>query len=337
MLLAESYVHTLDRFALEFSDGIGIRWYGLAYLSGFLFGWLFLRWLAKTNRVLIKPAQVSDFLTWLILGVLLGGRLGEVFFYSPDLLWTFESSFPFWGVLAIHKGGMASHGGIIGVLIAAFLYARKHGIPSWHAIDITAILAPPGLGLGRLANFINGELWGNPLPQSMHASPPFWSVKYPDEMLDSSFANSAELARLQSMVESSESLTLQETLRNAAYAGRVDVVEAITPYLTPYYPSQLFQAASDGVVLFLALILVWLVPRKPGIIAGVFLVVYGILRIATEQFRGQYSTEWGSSTLSVAVGLSALMVALGIAVLIVCSRRDVEPLGGLLRKKNRPA
>ncbi len=330
MLLAESYVHTLDPFAFEFSEGIGIRWYGLAYLSGFLFGWLMLRWLAATNRVALKPNQVGDFLTWLIVGVLVGGRLGEVLFYSPELLWTFDGSFPFWGVLAIHKGGMASHGGMIGVLVAALLYARKIGIPSLHALDITAVLAPPGLGLGRLANHVNGELWGRPLPEAMRESPPFWSMKYPDEMFDPAFEHTAQLGRLQTLVEPDGTITLVESLRNAAYAGRSDVVEAIAPYLTPHYPSQLFQTASDGVVLFAAVLLAWLVPRKPGIISGVFLVVYGILRIATEQFRGQYATDWGGSTLTVAVGLSAVMVAIGLGVLVVCSRRNVEPMGGLL-------
>lgn len=337
MVLAESYVHTLDPFAVEFTPGVGIRWYGLAYLAGFLIGWLLLKWLAATRRVELKPTQVGDFLTWLILGVLLGGRLGEVFFYQPDLLWTFEASFPFWGVLAIHKGGMASHGGMIGVALAAFLYARKIGIPGWHALDVTAVLAAPGLGLGRLANFINGELWGRPLPESMRESPPIWSVKYPDEMFLEGFANGPQVDRLASIVEFGADIGPREALRNAAYAGRTDVIEAITPYLTPYYPSQLFQTASDGIVLFAAVLLAWLVPRKPGIVSGVFLVVYGVLRIATEQFRGQYATEWGASTLTVAVGLSATMVVVGLVILLICSRRNVEPLGGLLPKKDRPA
>lgn len=331
MTLAQSMVHTLDPFAWQISDAFGIRWYGLAYLTGFVVAWLVLKWLASTGRVLLKPTQVSDFFTWLIVGVLVGGRLGYVFLYSPDLMWTFSGEFPFWGVLEIHKGGMASHGGMAGVIIASILYARKAAIPAWHVLDITAFLAPPGLGLGRVANFVNGELWGRPLPESMHANPPWWSVKYPDEMTLESFPHGAEIDVLSPMVEIIPTEFPRQALRDAAYAGRTDVVDAIAPYLTPYYPSQLFQAASDGVVLLLALILVWLLPKKPGIITGTFLVIYGLLRILTEQFREQFTTEWGYSSMLVAAGLSGVMVVIGFSVLAYCGTRPTPRIGGLLR------
>ena len=123
LTLAEAYVHDLSPFALRLGDGFGIRWYGLAYLAGFVGGWLILRWMARTGRGLLRPEQVGDFMTWMVIGVLIGGRLGYVFFYSIDLLWTFSGSFPFWGVLEIHKGGMASHGGILGVMGACILWS----------------------------------------------------------------------------------------------------------------------------------------------------------------------------------------------------------------------
>ncbi|MCH2160363.1 MAG: prolipoprotein diacylglyceryl transferase [Phycisphaerales bacterium] len=335
MLLAESFIHDLDPFAWEISDAFGIRWYGLAYLTGFVVAWLILKWLASTNRILLKPNQVGDFLTWLIVGVLLGGRLGYVLLYSPDLLWTFHGSIPFWGVLEIHKGGMASHGGMAGVVIAAILYARRIGLIPWHLLDIVGFIAPPGLGLGRVANFVNGELWGRPLPESMRADPPAWSIKYPDEILVETYPRAAEVDALAvSSIEIPAGESGRQALRDAVYSGRDDIAESLAPYLTPYYPSSLFQATSDGLVLFIALVLVWLVPRKPGIITGAFLIVYGILRVLTEQYREQFTTNWGYSSMVVAGGLSAIMVLIGIGILVYCARGKSDPVGGLLPRSS---
>ena len=330
MLLAEAYIHDLSPFAIRFGDGFGIRWYGLAYLTGFIAAWLVLRWMARTGRSLLKPEQVGDFMTWMVVGVLVGGRIGYVLFYSIDLLWTFSSSFPFWGVLEIHKGGMASHGGILGVWIACILYGRSRGITSWHLFDGVAFCAPIGLGLGRVANFVNGELWGRALPATMQADPPGWSVKYPDEMLEVDFPNGGAVDGLVTMISNPANLPPRQALRDAIYAGRTDVAEAVSPYLVAYYPSQLFQALTDGLLLFALLAIVWLRPRKPGVICGWFLIGYGAMRIASEQFRAQYTTEWGVSSIWPAAGLSAVMISLGLVVLWWCGRRDTDRIGGLL-------
>lgn len=328
-LLAESYIHDLSPFALRFGDSFGIRWYGLAYLSGFIAAWFILKWMARTGRGLMNPMQVGDFMTWMVVGVLVGGRLGYVLFYSIDLLWTFSPSIPFWGVLEIHKGGMASHGGILGVWLACLLYGRSRGITPWHLFDSVAFCAPIGLGLGRLANFVNGELWGRPLPSSMQASPPWWSVKYPDELLDPAFPNGGPVDGLVTMVSNPANLAPRQAIRDAIYAGRTDVADAVAPYLVAYHPSQLFQALTDGLLLFSLLAIVWLKPRKPGIVCGWFLIGYGVMRIVSEQFRAQYETRWGVSSIWPAAGLSAVMIALGLAVIWWCGRRPVERIGGL--------
>src|SRR6185503_5730559 len=110
---------------------------------------------------------IDSYTTWIILGLLVGGRLGHVIFYEPDLITRFTSKFPFWGVLEIHRGGMASHGGMIGVVVAIIVFARGAALPIKHAFlhlaDLAAFVAPYGLGLGRLANWINGELPGRAL------------------------------------------------------------------------------------------------------------------------------------------------------------------------------
>ncbi|MFM1833115.1 MAG: prolipoprotein diacylglyceryl transferase [Planctomycetota bacterium] len=332
-ILAESYIHDLSPFAVRLSDTFGIRWYGLAYLSGFVAAWLILKWMARTGRSLLRPEQVGDFMTWMVVGVLVGGRLGYVLFYSIDLLWTFTPSVPFWGVLEIHKGGMASHGGILGVFLACLLYGRSRGITPWHLFDGVAFCAPIGLGLGRLANFVNGELWGRPLPAAMQADPPAWSVKYPDELLDPAFPNGENVDGFVTMIADGASspalLAPRQALRDAIYAGRDDVAEAVAPYLVAYYPSQLFQALTDGLLLFTLLAIVWWRPRVPGVVCGWFLIGYGVMRIVSEQFRAQYETRWGISSIWPAAGLSAVMIALGLGVLWWCARRGASPIGGL--------
>ncbi|NBV65260.1 MAG: prolipoprotein diacylglyceryl transferase, partial [Planctomycetes bacterium] len=192
-LLADSMLHTLQPFALQFGNGFGVRWYGISYAAGFLVAWLIMRWMSLTRRTPLSVDQVGDFLTWLIGGVLIGGRVGHVLFYDQHLLWQFTGEFPFWGLLFIHKGGMSSHGGILGVLIACFWWARRNAVPVGHVTDLASFSSCPGLGFGRLANWVNGELWGKPLPDDMQASAPWWSVKYPEQMLRQSFDHTAEL------------------------------------------------------------------------------------------------------------------------------------------------
>ena len=184
-MLAESYLHTLSPFLLRISGEIGLRWYGLAYLAGFLLAGRIMAKLVKSGRSPLARQNIDpgSLLTSLVVGVIVGGRLGFAFFYQPQVLWTFSPSFPFWETLAIHKGGMASHGGMLGVLVASAWFVRKNKLDlydTFHVADLAAFCATPGLFLGRLANFINAELWGEPVA----ASPaPWWSVKYPNEML----------------------------------------------------------------------------------------------------------------------------------------------------------
>ncbi len=158
-----------------FGMDLALRWYALAYIVGIIIGWRLVVMAVKTPRLwpnqqpVMTPAQIEDMLTWIILGVLLGGRLGYVLFYQPGVY--LENPF---AILAIWEGGMAFHGGLLGVVLAAFLYTRRHNIPQLSAADAIALGVPPGLLLGRIANFINAELWGRPteLP---------WGVIFPGQ------------------------------------------------------------------------------------------------------------------------------------------------------------
>ena len=323
-------VHTLDPFAIEISSGFGIRWYGISYAAGFFLGWLLLRELARRERIGLTMLQVSDLMTYLIMGVVIGGRVGHVVFYEPHLLITFHSSLPWWGLLDIHKGGMSSHGGIIGSMIASVLFARRVRLPILHLFDCVAFVAPFGLCFGRLANWVNGELWGKPLPESMQANPPWWVVKYPAEILESNFPV-VKLASLQSLVNPAE--PLPEAVYRAAYLHRTDVLAKLEPLLTAYYPSNFIQAFTDGPILLLVMVIVWLNPRRPGVIAGVFLVTYGAARTTSEQFRQIDDGVFMIGSLTLPMLLSLAMIIGGIALIVLASRQAIKPMGGLLSHK----
>ena len=148
---------------------LAIRWYALAYITGLVLGWRLVRRLVQKTPVVATPLQVDDFLTWATLGVVLGGRLGYVLFYQPSVYFTHPAM-----ILAVWEGGMSFHGGMLGVAIAITLFCRQQKISILGFADRTAIVAPIGLGLGRVANFINGELWGRPAPDWLP-----WAMIFP--------------------------------------------------------------------------------------------------------------------------------------------------------------
>ncbi|MEP3945216.1 prolipoprotein diacylglyceryl transferase [Ascidiaceihabitans sp.] len=164
-------IFSVTLFGMEFA----LRWYALAYIAGILIGWRLVVMAIKAPRLwpehqpVMTPQQIEDLLTWVILGVIFGGRLGYVFFYQPAAYLQNPTQ-----ILFLWQGGMAFHGGLIGVIIAGWLYTRRYGIPKLSAADIVVLGVPPGLLLGRFANFINAELWGRPtdLP---------WGVPFPTQ------------------------------------------------------------------------------------------------------------------------------------------------------------
>ena len=148
---------------------LAIRWYALAYITSLLIAWRLVRGLAARKPAVATTLQVDDFLTWATLGVVLGGRLGYVLFYQPSRFLAAP-----WQILEVWQGGMSFHGGMLGVAIAVIWYCRSQGIPVLGFADRIAVVAPLGLGLGRIANFINGELWGRPAPDWLP-----WAMIFP--------------------------------------------------------------------------------------------------------------------------------------------------------------
>lgn len=147
----------------------GIRWYAVAYITALVLGWRITRRLVASPPAVATAVQVDDFLTWATLGVVLGGRLGYVLFYQPTLYLSHPAM-----ILAVWQGGMSFHGGMLGVAVAIIWFCHRNAINLLGFADRIAVVAPIGLGLGRIANFINGELWGRP------ASPTLpWAMIFP--------------------------------------------------------------------------------------------------------------------------------------------------------------
>ncbi len=266
------------------------RWYALAYIVGLVVAWRWVVALVKRpelwpdGKAPIAPKQVEDLLTWVILGVILGGRLGFVLFYQPGFYFANPLE-----IIKIWEGGMSFHGGFLGVIVAGVLFARKHGLPVASLGDSFALTAPVGLFLVRLTNFINGELWGKPTTVP-------WAFVFPGE-------------RAQYCPEGW-----------VGPCGR--------------HPSQLYEAALEGLVL--GLLLAWLAYRRgwlkvPGRLTAMFLIGYGLARSFVELFREAdaqfispdnpmgYVIRFGSSIdswgLSMGQVLSLPMVLVGLALL----------------------
>ncbi len=160
---------SVDLFGMSFA----LRWYALAYIAGLLLAWaLALRLLRRPalwpgDSPPLRPDQLEDLMTWIILGVILGGRLGFVLFYQPGYYLSHPGE-----IAMIWQGGMAFHGGLLGVVVAALVWSGRNGVARRPLADLMALATPPGLLFGRLANFVNAELWGRPsdLP---------WAVAFP--------------------------------------------------------------------------------------------------------------------------------------------------------------
>ncbi len=350
------YVHNLSPFAIQLTQNIGVRWYGLAYLAGFVCGYLSSEFMIRRGRIHLPLIKLADLVTYVAIGTLVGGRVGYCLFYSPDLITEFTGDFPFWGVLKVHKGGMASHGGIAGIALAIYIFCRQNKLEYLHILDLSVFGGSLGIFFGRIANFINGELYGREAPANL-----WWAVKFPQEMYLWGAGQSDKLAKLADAAIALGTVQLQnskETLNasnwsqwvqayrfdpHARYAidvtiekmieavqhGNMAVQMALAPVLTPRYPSQLIQALLEGLLVFFIMIIVWWRPRKPGVVAAFFGLNYAIARIIGEQFR-MPDAQIGFQALGLTRGqwLSVVMLVIAIGFLTWTLRRKAPRLGG---------
>jgi phosphatidylglycerol:prolipoprotein diacylglycerol transferase len=306
------YLHNLDPFIFRITDNVGPRWYGMAYVLAFVFAYLLLRVLARRGYLDLPQTALGDFVTWVALfGVMVGGRLGYVFFYKPGMLRDPLS------ILRVWEGGMSSHGGIIGVVVFTLIYSRRHKLPWTNPGDNLCVVAPIGLFLGRMANFINGELYGRVTAVS-------WAVQFPKELLDS--ANTVESDRAIAAAQAIDPSV--RSIESIIDAVRVNprIADALRPILSPRHPSQIYEALLEGVVLFAILWLVRTRFRAPnGFITGLFLICYSILRIIVENFREPDAPLVGMFTRG--QFFSFFTIAIGIGFIVVARRYPSYPRG----------
>ncbi len=300
------HVHQLDPFLFEFADGIGLRWYGLAYVAAFVAGYFLYVWLARRGYSEIPAAAVGDFITGTALfGVILGGRLGYMLFYD----WAAFSAnplvlFKFW------DGGMSSHGGMLGVIVFTFVYARRKKVCWTNIGDNLVVVAPLGLFFGRLANFINGELYGRVTSVA-------WAVQFPKELYEA--PRETVLRALDGAVRVNPDWnTVAAVIENAprSEALRLDLAGV----LSPRHPSQIYEAFLEGAVLFAILWVLRTRFRLPnGVLTGVFFIAYALLRIVGEMFREPDAplTGW----LTRGQFLSVFLVLIGLAFVLAAFRR----------------
>ena len=278
-----------------------IRWYALAYVAGIALGWYYLTRLLKRpglwdgpNSVQISTpinkTQLDDVLFYVTLGIILGGRLGFVFFYRPELLWDPIGNWPtVFGFLPIPswEGGMSFHGGLIGVVLATWYFSRKEKINPLALGDLFACAAPIGLFFGRIANFINAELYGRPWDGP-------WAVTFPSHWDD----------------------------QRSEWIYAADAVSR--------HPSQLYEALLEGLILFVLIriaVVKFRVLRFPGIATGFFVAGYGIARFFVEFYREPDSYEFAGPLgfLTRGMMLSLPMWAIGGALIWWALKNRKDP------------
>ena len=274
-----AYVHDLDPVIWQVTDSIALRWYGVAYLMGFIGGYFLLSWLSRRKLYPIPQDRLADFVTYVaIFGVLIGGRLGYVLFYQiPNHGWSQFLADPLMA-LRVWEGGMASHGGMIGVGLYTFYYAWKHRVKWVALLDGLAIVAPVGLFFGRMANFINGELYGRIVSPGSAQGMIFPAELSQDPDLFVRVAS--RIYETPGLLDklSLSGITVPDRMTAAWVTDRVRDTPAIKEIVGQMmqdharYPSQLYEAFAEGVLLFAVLwfIRVDLAGAWNGVCSGVF-------------------------------------------------------------------
>ncbi|GEP11959.1 prolipoprotein diacylglyceryl transferase [Methylobacterium gnaphalii] len=272
----------IDPVAISISGVPIVKWYALSYIAGLVGGWFYARRLVAADSlwgVVKRPklGDVDDLIVWVALGVVLGGRIGYVLFYNLPMYLDDPAE-----ILAIRNGGMSFHGGFLGSIFALLLFARTRGLNGYTMLDLAAVVVPIGLFFGRIANFVNGELWGRAAPDFPYA------IVFPT-------------------------------------GGDV-----------PRYPSQLFEAVAEGLLLFIvmAICVRRFGFRKPGLLGGIFVLGYAITRTFCEFFREPdpqlgflFGREVGALGGGITMGmlLCVPMAIIGATYIVLAARGVTRP------------
>lgn len=291
-----------------FSIGaIDIRWYGLLYVASYFAAYLLIVHLARRGFVRANPDSIDSFIYWIAGCGVLGARLVYVVFYNPTMLADPLSVFKIW------EGGLASHGGLLGSFVGLTIYSRLHRVSWWRLTDCVALATFPNVLGVRLANFINGELYG----RITDASVP-WAMRFPTDPVAAH------------MLGMPDGLTSGQKERLIQTAYDTGVWQQIVEHVPLRHPSQLYEALGEGVILGLAIwILYWKTRHRrlgTGVYAGLLMLSYGIVRFFLEFFRqpdAQFATDGqavGSALLGLSMGQLLCLVMLVIGTTFVVTR-----------------
>lgn len=302
--MSAPFVVNIDPIAFNLGP-VHVHWYGLMYLVGFFSAVILGERRRRQGRLPVTRDALSDLFFYGMMGVIVGGRIGYMlFYYAGGLRWIWTDPL---ALFRVWDGGMSFHGGLLGVLVAGLWWSRKHKLHFMDTVDFVAPLVPIGLGLGRLGNFINGELWGKPttLP---------WGMIYPNAQAeDHAYAFGSAIA--------------DNRIHYAAHPAWQAVYNQFGGHL-PRQPSELYELALEGVVMFAVLWCVSMKPRRRYLISGLFALMYGCFRFAVEFVRlpdaqlGYLAFGW------VTMGqiLSLPLIAVGLWLLWLSRKAPVLPL-----------
>lgn len=335
-----TYVHDLDPIIFSISEKIKLRWYGLSYVMGFMVAYYILLSLARRELWNIAQEKVGDVVTYTaIFGVFLGGRIGYVLFYmiprdglAPILADPVT-------IIAVWDGGMASHGGILGIMCFTLFYAWRHKV-SWPAMgDGIAIVAPLGVFFGRIANFINGELYGTLTDEKK-----WWAVKFPKSLYEGRQeglqaalrqAAVADPERIGPILAPYGQINGDFALPRSVFETQIEpiarenpaVLQALADHTPARHPSQLYEGLLEGLLVFLVLYVLRVKFPKlwHGVLSGTFFILYAIFRIGVENLRQPDSAQ--IMGLTKGQFYSYFMIGIGMAFLIYAwkSRKSFSP------------
>ncbi|MBK1832327.1 prolipoprotein diacylglyceryl transferase [Verrucomicrobiaceae bacterium R5-34] len=317
-----TYIHNMDPVLFDVAGPVKLRWYGLGYLLGFVLGYYLLRWQARKKLWVLPETKVADFIAYAaVFGVFVGGRLGYILFYQipKENGWAQLVADPFM-VFRVWDGGMASHGGILGLTIFTLIYARMQKV-SWTGVgDGLCVVAPLGIGLVRVANFINGELYG----RVAHGFS--WGIKFPASLHEDWQDNPAMIDKAYDACRQVDPSIDGHSYEYLVAQSREnpELLQTLGSFLKARHPSQLYEAALEGLVLFLILFITRIkFPKLPhGVLTGMFFLFYAIFRIIVENFRQPDEGQALVMGLTKGQFYSTFMVVAGLAFIITAFRKN---------------
>src|SRR5690606_6699392 len=268
-VLLEIPYHFIDPVAIPLPGPVDVRWYGLGYVFAFTVGYYILRYRSREGFLALDDEAIGDLVFGLILGTIIGARLGYILFY---VFASFAENPA--RILRIWEGGLSFHGGLAGVVLAAAWFVRKHRVDFIALLDSLALGVPTGIFAVRIANFINGELYGRVTTDAVP-----WAIRFPTDPTALQLLGIDRVAGIRQ-----RELAILEAERSGAWA-------AIRDQVPLRHPSQIYEALTEGLLLGLILWTIYLVAKRRGIrlptglLAGVFLTGYGIFRSTVELFR----------------------------------------------------